>query len=590
MIPSSFIQELLNRVDVVEVIGRYVKLKKAGSNFSGLCPFHNEKSPSFTVSPTKQFYHCFGCGAHGTAIGFLIEYCGLSFPDAVGDLAQSAGMTVPQDENRIAPQERNQKLAAGAALTETLVRAMDYYRQQLRASQRAIEYLKKRGLTGEVAARFGLGYAPEGWQNLDEAFAGYEGAPLVEAGLVIDREESGHARKRYDRFRDRVMFPIRNTKGQVIGFGGRVIDEGEPKYLNSPETPVFQKGHELYGLFEARAAIRDAGYAIVVEGYMDVVALTQLGVPHVVATLGTACTAAHVQKLTRQTDRIIFSFDGDAAGRKAASRAFEASLPFAADNKSFAFLFLPTEHDPDSFIREFGRELFLKEVENAVPLSAFLLREASLGNDLGTAEGRAHVLFCAKPLLQALPSGALRVQIVRELARLAQVSADEIIEIAQLPRPSAPRRAPPRSKRMAPSPIESQIMRLLLAEPRLIAEIDATQRAILDAYPLAAMTLLVSACDATTPGATLASVSDNLLQGPEGAFFAELLRQVMDGPDTDRETGLAELKAAIHKLRARQIKAELSRLADSGLADPATASRMRELMDEQRRLPPSSGT
>lgn len=584
MIPSSFIQDLLNRIDVVEVIGRYVNLKKAGSNFSGLCPFHNEKSPSFTVSPTKQFYHCFGCGAHGTAIGFLIEYCGLSFPDAVGDLAQSAGMIVPQDDRRIAPEEHAQKTALGANLHDTLVRAMDYYRQQLRASPRAIQYLKARGLTGEIAARFGLGYAPDGWQNLDSAFADPNVVPLVEAGLVIEREEAGHARKRYDRFRDRIMFPIRNPKGQVIGFGGRVIGEGEPKYLNSPETPVFQKGHELYGLFEARLAVREAGYVLVVEGYMDVLALTQLGVANAVATLGTACTAIHVQKLARQTDRIIFSFDGDAAGRKAASRALEASLPFAADNKNFGFLFLPPEHDPDSFIREFGREGFLKEVENAVPLSAYLLREVSSGHDLATAEGRAHALFSAKPLLQALPAGALRLQIVREMARVLQVSVDEIVEIAQLPRPSVQRRAPPRAKRTSPSPIESQIMRLLFADPGLLSELDDAERTILDTYPQAAMSLLVGACHSSAPGATLASISDTLLQGPEGAFFAELLRQLMDGPETDRETGLTELKAAIHKLRARQINAELNQLAASGLTDPGAASRMRELMDEQRRL------
>ncbi|HEX7636396.1 MAG TPA: DNA primase, partial [Noviherbaspirillum sp.] len=271
MIPQSFIQDLLNRVDIVDVVGRYVQLKKGGANFMGLCPFHNEKSPSFTVSPTKQFYHCFGCGAHGTAIGFLIEYSGLGFVDAVKELAQNVGMTVP-DQDRLPPAQRAEVQAKSLALSEVMSKAGDFYRQQLRNAQQAVAYLKGRGLTGEIAAKFGMGYAPGGWDNLRAVFAQYDAPELVESGLVIDKSDDPQAgRKRYDRFRDRIMFPIRNTKGQVIGFGGRVLDGGEPKYLNSPETPLFQKGNELYGLFEARQAIRDAGYVLVTEGYMDVV-------------------------------------------------------------------------------------------------------------------------------------------------------------------------------------------------------------------------------------------------------------------------------------------------------------------------------
>ena len=422
MIPQSFIDDLLQRVDVVEIVGRHVKLRKGGANYMGLCPFHNEKSPSFSVSPTKQFYHCFGCGAHGTALGFLIEYSGMTFPDAVRDLAQSVGMTVPdvRTEGRGAAGD-GEPFDSGAARATSIIDALEtangFYRSALRASPRAIDYLKQRGLTGEVAGRFGLGYAPEGWDALSAAFPDHRDAVLVDAGLVVAKDaeggEAGRSGRHYDRFRDRIMFPIRNTRGRVIGFGGRVLDTGEPKYLNSPETAVFQKGHELYGLFEARQAIREAGYALVVEGYMDVVALAQHGIANVVATLGTACTPNHVQKLLRQVDRVTFSFDGDAAGRRAAWRALEASLPLAADDKALSFLFLPAEHDPDSYVREFGRDAFRGAVGGALPLSEYVRRELGRTNDLKTAEGRAKALFDARPLVKALPAGALRMQIVR---------------------------------------------------------------------------------------------------------------------------------------------------------------------------------
>ncbi|MCX7218561.1 MAG: DNA primase, partial [Burkholderiales bacterium] len=375
MIPQTFIQDLLARVDIVDVVGKYVQLKKGGANFMGLCPFHNEKSPSFTVSPTKQFYHCFGCGAHGTSIGFLMEYSGMNFVDAVKDLAQNNGMIVPEDD-RMLPALRAEVNAKSLALSEVMTKACEFYRQALRGAEPAVAYLKRRGLTGEIAARFGMGYAPDGWDSLRSVFPDYASPALVEAGLVIDKsDEDNSNRKRYDRFRERIMFPIRNTKGQVIGFGGRILDQGEPKYLNSPETPLFQKGYELYGLFEARQAIRDAGYVLVTEGYMDVVALAQLGFPQVVATLGTACTPTHVQKLLRQTDHVIFSFDVDKAGLRAARRALDACLPHVNDNKVIKFLFLPAEHDPDSYVRQFGTEAFEAQVQDAMPLSEFFIKE-----------------------------------------------------------------------------------------------------------------------------------------------------------------------------------------------------------------------
>ena len=417
MIPGQFVQDLLARVDVVELVGRTVVLKKAGINYKGLCPFHGEKSPSFIVSPTRQTYHCFGCGVHGDAIRFLCEHHGMGFVDAVKDLAQQVGMPVPEDD--ASPEERAEaarKKAQTTTLTDILAKAADHYKQQLKASPRAIDYLKGRGLSGEIAARFALGWSPEGWRTLASCFPRYDDPLLVESGMVIVSGDDPATQKRYDRFRERIMFPIRNVKGEVIAFGGRVLDKGEPKYLNSPETPVFSKGRELYGLFEARQGLRDKGYVLVTEGYMDVVALAQLGFPNAVATLGTACTAEHVHKLLRFTEKVIFSFDGDAAGRRAAGRALEAALPHATDTRSFRFLFLPKEHDPDSYVREHGTKAFEQYVQDALPLSQQLIEVAQHDCDMNTAEGRARMLAQAKPLWSALPEGALQKQLLSELA------------------------------------------------------------------------------------------------------------------------------------------------------------------------------
>jgi DNA primase len=428
VIPTSFIQELVSRLDIVEVVGRSVELKKAGINHKGLCPFHGEKTPSFIVSPSRQTYHCFGCGAHGDALRFVIEHRGLGFVDAVHELAQQAGMQVPEDD--ATPEERAraaQAKAQQASLTDVLARAAEHYRKQLKGSPRAIAYLKRRGLTGQVAAHFGLGYAPEGWRGLASVFPAYDDPLLAESGLVIVQGEDEAERKRYDRFRDRIMFPIRSVQGEVIGFGGRVLDQGEPKYLNSPETPVFVKGRELYGLYEARQALRQKGYVLVVEGYMDVVALAQLGFPNAVATLGTACTADHVLKLFRFTDSVVFSFDGDAAGRRAAGRALEAALPHAGDTRSIRFLFLPPEHDPDSYVREQGPEAFERCIAEAVPLSRQLLDTAQEGCDLATPEGRARTAARAKPLWQALPEGGFKRQMLAELARLCGLGDADLL-------------------------------------------------------------------------------------------------------------------------------------------------------------------
>ena len=458
MIPAGFLQDLTSRVDIVEVIGRHVELKRGGVSFMGLCPFHTEKSPSFSVNPAKQFYHCFGCGAGGDVIRFLTEHLGLSFVEAVRELAQGVGMEVPEEQ--VSPDERQRQATLRQrrlSIGDVLSRAADFYREQLRLQPRAVEYLKGRGLTGAIAARFTLGFAPPGWRALAGVFARYDDPLLEEAGLVRLREaapaegetpEANPAalpdRGRYDWFRDRVMFPIRSVEGKVIGFGGRVLDDSKPKYMNSPETPVFSKGRELYGLFEARQALREKGYALVVEGYMDVVALAQSGFANAVATLGTACTPEHLQKLFRFTDSVVFSFDGDKAGRRAASRALEAALPHASDLRSVRFLFLPPEHDPDSYVRELGPQAFEQQVTLAVPLSRQLIAQAAEDADLGTAEGRSRMLAQARPLWAALPDGALKRQLLPELARQAQLEPADLASLwgIGVAAPALPARSP----------------------------------------------------------------------------------------------------------------------------------------------------
>lgn len=576
MIPQSFIQDLLNRVDIVDVVGRHVQLKKGGVNMMGLCPFHSEKSPSFSVSPSKQFYHCFGCGAHGTAIGFLIEYSGLGFVEAVKELAQSVGMQVPDEDEKIPPAQRAAMQAQSMALSDLMTQACDYYRAQLRQATHAIAYLKQRGLSGEIAARFGLGYAPDGWDGLRSVIAQYDAPGLVEAGLVIEKDDGSG--RRYDRFRDRIMFPIRNNKGQVIAFGGRVLGQGEPKYLNSPETPLFQKGNELYGLFEARQAIRDAGFVLVTEGYMDVVALAQLGFPQAVATLGTACTSTHVQKLLRVTDNVIFSFDGDKAGRRAARRALDACLPYANDDKSIKFLFLPAEHDPDSFVREFGSAAFAEEIEASLPLSQFFLREVIGENDLDEPEGRARVLFDAKPMLQALPANGLRMQIVRNVAQVTGSTPAEVENLCELAKPVAQAKVvQPAKKRNQPAPMTLQMMRILLSHPVLAQEIDADGMAAIEmSAPEHADLLrqLVEAGRALGNGASFALLAEHLRDSED---FAQMIRELAADTELDLEACRMELRAAVRKLQWQAFSAEQARLVENGLKTPEDISRWREL-------------
>jgi DNA primase len=428
VIPAFFIQDLLSRTNIVDVVGRYVELKKSGINLKGLCPFHTEKSPSFTVSPSRQMYHCFGCGAHGDAVRFMTEHVGLGFVDAVKELAHHAGLVVPTQELSPAALAESARIKSHqTALYEVLRKAALHYQKLLKRSSEAQNYLSNRGLDHATVERFGLGWAPDSWRNLVGAFTRYDDPLLEQAGLVISTEAGGEQEKRYDRFRGRLMFPIQSVTGEVIGFGGRVVSAGEPKYLNSPETPVFIKGKELYGLHEARTGIRQAGYVLVVEGYMDVVALAQYGLCNAVATLGTACTEDHLNKLFRFAEGVVFGFDGDAAGRKAAKRAMEACLPLAQDTRSIRFLFLPPEHDPDSYVREYGKEAFLNAIHGAMNLSAFFMQVAQENCEMSAPEGRARLIMQAKPLWKALPEGALRQQMLKMIAREVGVSDTDIL-------------------------------------------------------------------------------------------------------------------------------------------------------------------
>ncbi len=640
LIPQSFIADLLNRIDIVDVVGQHVKLKKAGANYQGLCPFHSEKSPSFSVSPTKQFYHCFGCGAHGSAISFAMEYSGLGYVDAIEDLARSAGLDVPREErtaNDIARQQQTM------ALSEVMSSAADWYRQQLKVATRAVDYLKGRGLTGEIAKRYGLGYAPDGWQGLEVVFGSYANdevaKTLLEGGLLVQSEqnETNQTTRRYDRFRDRIMFPIRNPKGQVIGFGGRILDQGEPKYLNSPETPLFSKGNTLYGLFEARQAIRAQEYVLVCEGYMDVVALAQLGFPNAVATLGTACTANHVRMLLRQTDRIVFSFDGDSAGQRAAQRALEACLPLMSDDKEIRFLFLPTEHDPDSYVRTYGAAAFEKVIKEATSLSSFFFKIVSQGHELSTPEGRAQTHHAAKPLLLSMPPIALRTQILRELAIRTNSTPAELesfcgltIVPAAIPQGSyaaspqrvtgfnqnnsgnraqgTPWQASKGSARrvatlnipppQAPTDLAEQMLRVLIQFPHLGKALDVNKRTLaLRASELRSskafelMKDLLAQCDlvelipgeggkASTVGAGSFALFQDQLSRSELAPVYEVLRKRVMGSDLDLEGAAADLDGAFKKLELTSLKQEMTEIAQKiagSIATEQDRARYREL-------------
>lgn len=488
MIAQPFIQDLLNRIDIVDIVARHLQLKKVGTNFAACCPFHNEKTPSFTVNPSKQFYHCFGCGRHGDAINFLMEHTGISFVEAVENLAAHVGVQMPVQESVGSKTSDSGKVlldevifdGAGEAtrtssgLYERMEQAAKFYRKQLKQSKQAIAYLKDRGVSGLIALRFGIGYAPPGWQNLAEVFSDYPSGdsshPLIQSGLVVAHE----GKKNYDRFRHRIMFPILDRKKKIVGFGGRSLDGSEPKYLNSPETPLFVKGHELYNLASAGPAIRKSGRIIVVEGYMDVVMLTQHGVENVVATLGTATTSMHIQKLLRLTDEVIFCFDGDEAGIKAAWRALETSLSQLKDGKDIKFLFLPDKEDPDSYIRKYGKDAFEALLGKAHALSVFFCKELSSRVNLGTSEGRARLIQQAEPLLAQINAPVFGFMLMKRVSELAGMDPGQLAAILKSGKKNQ-LAVPPRvnvSRPLSVTPYR-RLIQILLCAPNYVDRLDA---------------------------------------------------------------------------------------------------------------------
>jgi len=622
VIPESFKNDLLNRVDIVDVVNARVPLKKSGANHVACCPFHSEKTPSFTVSQPKQFYHCFGCGAHGNAIGFLMEYAGLGYVDAVRELAESVGMKLPELE----PRRGAPDTPHGPDLYDLMERAARYYKERLKHAPAAIDYLKRRGLTGKIAARFGIGYAPSGWQNLQAVFADYDDKALLACGLVIENEQG----RRYDRFRDRIVFPIFNQRGLVVGFGGRLLeaaggpeeapadmDEGNgspasihgegkgspgPKYLNSPETPLFEKGRELYGFVQARGAIRAENRVLVVEGYMDVVALAQHGVENVVATLGTATTPAHVQKLLRQADEVVFCFDGDAAGRRAAWHALEVSLACLADGKTVKFLFLPEEHDPDSFVRALGRDAFIARLAEAQPLSTFLLNELATRGDLATLEGRSRLIAEARPLLGRVAAPALQVQLVRALAELARMDPQEVGRLcgvrlaggsppAQDGSPSG--RGAPRDARGRPAAVagarsralERTLLGCLLADPALARDLPAVFEPD-DALETQALIELGGYLREHAGSVALGALVDRFADAPFAGLLTELRARLLEMRTTEEDARVL-FGAAIARLQSRRLKRDIEALEQKQAGEGLTLEdrhRYNRLIQEQKGL------
>jgi len=611
LIPESFVQELLARVDVADVVGRYVQLRKGGVNLLGLCPFHNEKTPSFTVSPSKQFYHCFGCGAHGSALTFLMEHTGASFPEAVRTLAASAGMAVPDTPR--SPAQRRQDQIRKEELSrhqQVLVDAQAHYVRNLAVWTQAKDYLNQRGISDEIARQYGLGWAGAGRRGLSQVFEHYDDNVLVEAGLVIEAEDGS----RYDRFRERLMFPIRNTRGNIIGFGGRIIAKGEPKYLNSPETLLFSKGNELYGLWEARSAINTAHHVLVVEGYMDVVSLAQQGITNAVATLGTSTTTQHVHKLLRASDRVVFSFDGDAAGRKAAWRALQVCLPLLRDDVSLRFLFLPQGHDPDSFVREQGAAAFQEAVTAALPLSRFLLDELASHHNLHEAEGRAACVHEAKPLISQIQAEVLRVQIEHEFARQMRLTPEELAQMlaatptaartdtqsssfnqtnsaanapaqtSARPRPAPGMRASSGSQSRRVMPLAKHLLRLLCMHPELAHDLIEPQLEVLERggehlHLVRELISLISLHDARHLGGLLQAMQTGTeLQVALRGLQAELLTQsALPDPQT-------EWLDAMRRVEMDVIKAEQTALIEAGMTTPAARQRYQALNERYTQL------
>lgn len=601
-IPQQFIDDLISRVDIVEVIDARVPLKKAGREYHACCPFHSEKTPSFTVSPAKQFYHCFGCGAHGTALGFLMEYEHLEFVEAVEELAKMQGLEVPREGGHGgAPQRKEQE--GSKQLYPLLAQAEQFFRQQLRShpeAARAIDYLKGRGLSGEIARDFGIGFAPPGWDNLFKAVGREHEKALILAGLVVEKEGG----KRYDRFRDRIMFPIRDRRGRVIAFGGRVLgDDAQgsanaaggrkpgaagPKYLNSPETPVFHKGRELYGLFEARQALRELPRLLVVEGYMDVVALAQFGIRYAVATLGTAVTPEHLDLLFRQTDEVVFCFDGDRAGRDAAWRGLENALPLMRDGRTLRFMFMPEGEDPDTLIRQLGQEGFEQLINRAQTLDEFLVEHFKQRADFKRLDGQARLVELSRPLIARLPAGIYRHKLVERLAPLANMQPEMLQGmLSGNPQPAAvpgqPRARKPRGERQQPSQVRNAIT-LLLQHPQLAPLMPDPAR--LAALQQPGVALLLDMLDLLHrhPNLSTSALLEHWRgQDEERHLFALAQRELLlDAEQDDLEN---EFLGAIRGLEQQLLKQRYQELSSKPLSELSGAEKVeyQALLQELRK-------
>ncbi len=583
-IPQHFIDELIARTDIIEVIGSRVPLKRAGREYKACCPFHDEKSPSFTVSPDKQFYHCFGCGAHGTALGFVMEYDHASFIEAVEDLAARAGLEVPREGSAAAPQQPHDELYVA------LERAALFFRQSLSGEAKAREYLAKRGLAQEIVQRFGIGFAPARWDALLDRYGTTEDERqvLLRAGLVIERQpdaDRGHGAGYYDRFRDRIMFPIRDTRGRTIGFGGRVLDGSEPKYLNSPETELFHKGRELYGLFEARQATRSLQRLLVVEGYMDVVSLHQAGVTYAVATLGTATTPDHLQRIFRLVGEVVFCFDGDRAGRAAAWRALENAVGEVKQGRQVRFLFLPEGHDPDSLVQEEGAAAFEARMATSLPLSDYLIRELAARTDVGSVDGRARLVELARPLVARIPSDVYRELLVAQLAEVVRMPAPRLVELlasgALPPVPSRMEAAAPRTARSgAPHAagrgnLVRQAVSLLVHFPGAGASVplaEALEQVDLPGIPLLVELLAQLREDPVSSTAAL------LERWRDRADYGPLARlAVAECLVPDEAAAAAEIRSALDRLVADHALARLQALHEKAQLESLTAEEKAEL-------------
>ncbi|RPI14257.1 MAG: DNA primase [Lysobacterales bacterium] len=583
-IPQHFIEELVARTDIIEVIGSRVPLKRAGREYKACCPFHDEKTPSFTVSPTKQFYHCFGCGAHGTAVGFLMDYDHVSFVEAVEDLAARAGLEVPREGGAAAPEQPYDELYVA------LERAALYFRQSLSGEPKARDYLARRGLSAETIQRFGIGYAPARWDALLERYGTTddERQVLLRAGLVVERNADGERASppgHYDRFRDRIVFPIRDTRGRCIAFGGRVLDSGEPKYLNSPETELFHKGRELYGLYEARQATRSLQRLLVVEGYVDVVSLHQAGITYAVATLGTATTPEHLQRIFRLVGEVVFCFDGDRAGRAAAWRALENAVGELKQARQVRFLFLPEGHDPDSLVREEGAEAFEQRLTGALPLSDYLIRELAARADISSVDGRARLVELARPLVRRIPSDVYRELLVAQLAETVRMPAARLSELLETGNPPAAQErkesTPPRRARFGGPPVTGrgnlvrQAITLLVHYPETASAVGSIET--LDAVDRPGVPLLIE---------LLAQLREDPPQGT-----AALLERWRDRPDhgplarlaaaeclvPDAEAAVAELRSALRRLVEEHAMTRLQVLEEKSRDAALTSEEKQEL-------------